>query len=311
MADSNRRLVLSFLVLAVGAAWAGQASAGVGLCDDQWPAWSPDGAQVVFSSTRTGDHEIFVRSLAGGEARQLTSTPGRDAHPSFSPDGRQIAFQSPRGDGHTNLYVMDRDGSGARRVTSHEGFAGMPVWSPDGRRLAYQWRSESAGARWQLMMLTLATGAVEPLTDASANDQVVNWSPDGTRLVFHSDRTGRNQIYVWSDGVVTRVADTPFDDRSASWSPDGRLLAFVSRHGDDAGGVYIMAADGAHRRRVGDVGVEHTLPFFSPDGRRLLITPTTASGTEIWTLDVATGRATRVSGCATVTARASAGVPWR
>jgi Tol biopolymer transport system component len=53
--------------------------------------------------------------------------------------------------------------------------------------------------------------------------------------VFHSDRTGRNQIYVWSDGVVRRLAHTAFDDRSASGSPDGRQIAFVSIRdaGDD------------------------------------------------------------------------------
>ena len=65
-------------------------------CHDQWPSWAPAGDRVVFSSTRTGDTEIYVLTLANGECQQLTETPGRDAHPCFSPAGDRIAFQSPR-----------------------------------------------------------------------------------------------------------------------------------------------------------------------------------------------------------------------
>ena len=82
---------------------------------------------------------------------------------------------------------MNADGSSQRRITAHRGFAGVPVWSPDGRRLAYQWRPETAGAQWQLMLMNVdPPGAPEALTDGAANDQVPNWAPDGKRSVFYS-----------------------------------------------------------------------------------------------------------------------------
>jgi len=84
--------------------------------DNQFPHWSPDGRQIVFTSDRDGDPEIYVVNADGSDLRRLTSVPGRDAHPSFSRDGKRIVFQSPRDGGDTNVYVMNLDGSGQTRL---------------------------------------------------------------------------------------------------------------------------------------------------------------------------------------------------
>ncbi len=159
------------------------------VCHDQWAAWAPDGASIVFVSTVTGDHEIYTVSLETGALRQLTDVPGRDAHPSFSPDGRLIAFQSPRSGDGTYLFIMDRDGRDPRQVTDLPGFVGMPVWASDGERLAFQRRSTDADAKWTLHVVSLSDGRITRLTEGTANDQVVNWRPTG--LAFSSTRTAR------------------------------------------------------------------------------------------------------------------------
>src|SRR5262245_37980713 len=64
--------------------------------DDMSPAWSPDGQMIAFSSTRSGNPDIWVIPANGGEARQLTSHPAPDFEPTWSPDGTQIAFSSTR-----------------------------------------------------------------------------------------------------------------------------------------------------------------------------------------------------------------------
>jgi len=188
---------------------------------------------------------------------------------------------------------MKKDGSDLQQITRLSGFSGMPVWSPSGDRLAFQWRPRKPGAKWQLMIAMVSDGGTTEITDGSANDQVVNWSPDGESLVFHSDRTGRNQLYVWEDGTVRRVAETPFSDKSATWSPDGKRFAFVSERSGQKG-IYLMNVDGTNQRRVGNIEIEHGLPFFSPDGSRLLITPTGLTGVEIWTLDIDSGFALQI-----------------
>lgn len=266
-------------------------------CNDQWPQWSPDGRALVFTSDRTGDPEVFVLDLGAGTPRQLTHTPGRDAHPSFAPDGRLIAFQSPRGDGHTNLYTMQPDGSDPRKITSHQGFAGVPVWSPDGTRIAYQWTPKLQTEKWRLMLLDVASGRTQQISDGTANDQVPNWAPDG-RLIFYSDRTGRNQLYVRAgDGTVHRLTTTGSEDRAAAWSRDGSQIAFMSDRDGSPAGIFIMNADGSGARRLGTIAPEHGVPFFSPDGRRVLTTPMVDGGRAIWSLSVVDGNHEVLSTC--------------
>jgi TolB protein len=271
-----------------------------GQCNDQWPAWAPDGRGIVFVSTRTGDPEVYTMRFGEPSPVRLTQTPGRDAHPSYSPDGKRIAFQSPREGQHTNLYLMNADGSRQERITNHAGFAGVPVWSPDGTTLAYQWRPEGEGARWRLMMVSLSGERTpRPITDGAANDQVMNWSPDGKRLVFYSDRTGINQLYVMNrDGSgVARLTTTPAEDRTAAFSPDGGTMAFMSERDGTPAGIYLMRADGSGIRRLGDIKPGHGVPFFSPDGTRVLATVTDGSGASIWAVRISDGTAERLSAC--------------
>ena len=302
MLGTTRTLTLiAGLTAAVGAPFGAQAPSGTtsgAACSNMWPAWSHDGTRLVFVSDRTGDPEVYVQELDGTAAQRLTYTPGRDAHPSFSPGGRQIAFQSPREGIHTNLYLMDADGANQRRITSHTGFAGMPVWSPDGRFLAYQWTPDLEAAKWRLMLLEIATGTTRQLTDGRAQDQVINWAPDGKRFVFHSDRFGKNQLLSLTlDGAVQRLTTTAFDDRNGAWFPDGSRIAFLSDREGSPGRIFTMRADGTDPRRVATLAVGHGVPFVSPDGRRVLVSPRAANGSEIWAVDVANGSAARLVGC--------------
>jgi TolB protein len=194
---------------------------------------------------------------------------------------------------------MNADGSNQRSITAHRGFAGVPVWSPDGRRLAYQWRPETAGARWQLMLMNVdPPGAPEALTDGSANDQVPNWAPDGKRLVFYSDRTGTDQLYTMTvEGRVTRLTHSSAADRPAVFSPDGKSIAFLSTRDGEPAAAYVMDAGGVNVRRIGSVRPQYGAPFFSLDGTWLLINPQGARGREIWRLRVADGQTEILSRC--------------
>jgi Tol biopolymer transport system component len=80
------------------------------------PAWSPDGRQIAFRSTRNGNRDIYVMNADGSGKRNLTRNPAKDVRPSWSPDGRRIAFLSDR-DGRLEAHVMNADGSGQRSLT--------------------------------------------------------------------------------------------------------------------------------------------------------------------------------------------------
>ncbi|HEY3542216.1 MAG TPA: hypothetical protein VGK79_06710 [Gaiellaceae bacterium] len=100
---------------------------GIGtLGDDSWPAWSPDGKRIVFSSNRTGNGELWVMNADGRAQHRLAGLPGRDDWaPAYSPDGTRIAFHSFGAGGGAQLYAVRPDGAGLMRL----GLAGEhPTW---------------------------------------------------------------------------------------------------------------------------------------------------------------------------------------
>jgi TolB protein len=190
----------------------------------EWfPRWSPDGTRIAFVSERDGDPEIYLMNPNGTGRVRLTHAAGRDAHP-LPPDGRRLVFQSPRANGEdTNLYVMDTSGADLRQLTRLRGFAGVPVYSPDGRAIAFQWRETNDfedGTRWRICVMRDDGTGLRVITPGAANDQVPSWSGDGSRLLFYSDRTGRDQLYTMRpDGEDLRQWAERHQRRHA-WSPD-------------------------------------------------------------------------------------------
>jgi WD40-like Beta Propeller Repeat len=136
--------------------------------DDGEPAWSPAGGRVVFAgASAPGRTNLWVRSIAGGEARRLTG--GRQ--PAWS-SRNLIAFT--RGD---DVYTIRPDGSRLRRVTRRGGSA--PEWSPRGDRLAF--------VREGSIYVVRADGRRPrrlQLPDGAFANGGLAWSPDGKRIAF-------------------------------------------------------------------------------------------------------------------------------
>jgi Tol biopolymer transport system component len=103
------------------------------------PSWSPDGAQIVFASERSGNADIYVMDANGGNQRPLVTGEAWDYLPFWSPGGDHIAFTTTR-DGGAAVYVVSPEGSEPTRVSGRGLVADVASWSPDGTRLVFHGR---------------------------------------------------------------------------------------------------------------------------------------------------------------------------
>jgi len=96
-------------------------------------------------------------------------------------------------------------------------------------------------------------------------------SPDGKRVLFQSNRTGRWEIFVMNiDGSdLTKLTDRPGDNVTPVWSPDGELIAFAASPGGNSD-VYVMKSDGSDLRRLTDQPGDDSHPHWSADGGRIM-----------------------------------------
>jgi WD40 repeat protein len=101
-----------------------------------WPAYSPDGRLIAFSSSRDGDFDLYRMNADGSNVQRLLRRPGMDARPAWSPDGRRLAFLANQ-EGNYNIAIMDADGSNFRIVVDHPERDDYPAWHPNGKKLVF------------------------------------------------------------------------------------------------------------------------------------------------------------------------------
>jgi dipeptidyl aminopeptidase/acylaminoacyl peptidase len=134
------------------------------------------------------------------------------------------------------------------------------------------------------------TGARVNLTHSPDTlDASPAWSPDGSRIAFHSRRGNQGALWVMNaDG--TQPAELASDAGGPAWSPDGKLIAFIS-----GGDLWLIGADGGGATRLTDTpGMTERLPAWSPDSSRIAF-DASPDGSDVWVVEVDTGSLTNVS----------------
>ena len=187
---------------------------------DYSPAWSPDG-KLAFSSSRTGDPEIWVSDSNGGAPRRITAYRGPDVSPCWNPKtGAQIAWISGR-TGLPQLYIMDADGANVQRMTDG-GYATSPSWSPNGQFLAFAWNRKygpGAPGGQDIYIMDIASKRWIQLTHEAGRNDFPSWSPDGRHIVFESTRGGRSEIFTMlADGTQQHPLTRGGSNTQPNWS---------------------------------------------------------------------------------------------
>jgi len=151
------------------------------------PTWSPDGRFIAYTSDRSGNFDIWVQQVGGGNQLQITHSPAHDWQPDWSPDGSNIVFRSEREGG--GLFVVPVLGGLERKVSS---FGYYPRWSPDGSKILFSDSSIPTPPAKVASKLYLATlDGNEPhevrLPDFTIGFDGLNsvcWHPDSQRISF-------------------------------------------------------------------------------------------------------------------------------
>ncbi|HET6512740.1 MAG TPA: hypothetical protein VFH43_11150 [Candidatus Kapabacteria bacterium] len=180
---------------------------------------SPDNKKIVFSSTRSGDVDLFLLDLEKNQIRQLTSDEGFEGFARFSPDGKKIVFCAMRamGDGvktyrrtliggNVNLstaeiYVMDLDSNTLTQMTANGALNTQPIFAPSGEAIMFASNMHDTDRMdMAIYAQKLTGGAPVQVVNSQASEQYPMFSPDGRKFLFVSDygakQKGEKNIFV-------------------------------------------------------------------------------------------------------------------
>jgi len=275
------------------------------------PLWTPDGASILFLSSRGGDAQVWRISLGGGEAERITDIEGGVGNLVLSPTGTHIAYS-------INVYVDcgTLECTRTRQAEIEESGVSGQVYDKMFVRHWDHWRD---GTRSHLFVQAVEGGEPVDVTAGMDADvpsspfggpEEVHFSPDGKTIVFAARVSGAEEP--WStdfdlysamidgtgDPVCITEANTAWDTQPV-FSPDGSMLAYLamSRPGYEADRFRIVLRnmkDGSERVLTEDWDRSAGSIFFSPDQKTLYTTASDVGQVSLFSIDVATGEVKRL-----------------
>lgn len=279
--------------------------------DEKWVAYSL--SEVDTAKDGRVSH-LWMQSLSGNESVELTHGPDPASNPRWSPDGRYLAFLSSRESKNgSQVWLMDRRGGEARKLTDIKGDLGDYSWSPDSKQLLLSVEDPESKAKVEpknplpikidryhfkqdiegylkhqythLYLFNIDAKKLDTLTKGNTDEKMAEWSPDGSKIVFVSNRTQepeRNDnddiftIEAKPNGQLMQLTTWKGHDISPKWSPDGKSIAYLRSTAGEEYTIYdqeilcLMDADGKNSQLITqqmDRPVSN--PTWSKDGKSL------------------------------------------
>jgi tricorn protease len=286
---------------------------------DSSPMWSADGRRLYYVSEQFGTPANIVfcdltpgpKGLVPGKPRQLTKhTDDAVRRARISANGEWIVYEcgtdlwvTPTKDGSPRklaIEVYTDDKTNAEKLTTFTSGATEFAPNPSESHVAFVVHGD-------IFLMPQAGGKAVRLTDDPAFDHGVNWSPDGKKIIFISDRNGHENLFelIPDDSEhpemtgaqrfkVKQLTDSEDAIAAASFAPDGKRIAFIR-----AGKLWTMAPDGKDQKAV--VGEPQVFDYdWSPDSKWLVYSRIDGSwGNEIFIVPAGGGDSRNVTHYAT------------
>jgi serine/threonine protein kinase len=277
-----------------------------GAVGDSCAAASPDGKAVAFcrNVSRASDVDIYVVGIGDdlkpqGEARRLTFDHKPIQGLAWTPDARDLVLTFESSVWKLSAFSSAGPSSNVPVRVNVEGGAVWPAVPRQSSRLAF---SHPVGGDPDIWRLPLPEPHGKPgrplrLIASTKTEFSQQYSPDGKRIAFESDRGGNLEIWVCeSDGgncsqltwIGAAFTGVP------SWSPDGRQIAFYSRVGETSQ-IFVIAADGGAPQRLTSDRWNNSYPRWSDDGQWIYFASNRTGTDQIWRMPSRGGAPTQVT----------------
>jgi Tol biopolymer transport system component/predicted Ser/Thr protein kinase len=270
---------------------------------DSQPAFSPDGHTLAFiREVAVGVRDIYLLVLSEdyqpmGDPKRLTFEDQVTFRPIWTSAGAEIIFSSGQFR-VPNLFRISASGSGKPQRLVGVGEDGSEAAiSHRMKRLVYTreildlniWRLEVPGLHGEI-------SPPKKLIASTRTDSEAQFSPDGKRIVFASDRAGSREIWICDGDGSNAVQLTSMGGYCGSprWSPDGERIAFESNV-DRQWEIYVIGAIGGKPKRLTNNPAYDSEPNWSRDGKWIYFASNRSGESQLWKMSADGGEAIQVT----------------
>jgi TolB protein len=247
--------------------------------------------RVVFVD-ETGPKERRIKRLAimdqdGANVRLLSQGSELVLTPRFSPTNQEITYMSYTAD-QPKVFIMNLETGQRELVGDFPNMTFAPRFSPDGQRVIMSLGRPDGGS--DIYEMDLRSRQPRRLTQSNGIDTSPSYAPDGSQIVFESDRSGRQQLWVMNaDGSNPHpISQGDGSYSTPVWSPRGDYIAFTKQTGGEFI-IGVMKPDGTGERSLTS-GYHNEGPTWAPNGRVLMffrdLEGGESSGPRIFSVDI-------------------------
>ena len=226
------------------------------------PSWSPDGKEIVYTTYRYANPDLYAYLIDTGKRRAVSRRQGLNTAASYAPDGSVIALTLSR-QNNSDIYLITPQGNEIKRLTRNRSIETSPSFAPNGKEVVYI--SDFPGYP-QLYIMGIDGGKQRRLLAEKGFCDSPAWSPRGDKIVFTMRQEGYGYdlfLYDLASNKTIRLTQEKGNEENPTFSPDGRFVVFSSEQAGKSA-LYSLAIDGSGMRKVTDLPGGCVAPAWSP-----------------------------------------------